>query len=100
MNYAMRLKGKKLEAAIVRSVYSGVAGACMCGCKGKHRYASAYRDQSSKARGYVVSDDEVSDRSITMIVNKINANLQDAEYDADYVAVDVGNRTYVAYLAS
>lgn len=65
---------KSIKVAAVASVYSGKPG-CMCGCLGKHTYASAHRDAASKRRGYKVDDDEVSDRTVKLIVGKINAAI-------------------------
>src|SRR5688572_19380799 len=55
----------------VHQVYSGATGKCCCGCAGKHTYSSKFQGFSSSHRGYAVSDDEVSDRSVKTIVNKI-----------------------------
>lgn len=64
----MRLQD--LTQADVLSVYSGRPGCC-CGCRGKHSYASATRDEASAERGYAVADDEVSDRSVATILRKV-----------------------------
>jgi hypothetical protein len=85
--------------SVVR-VYSGQRDRCCCGCAGKYRYASAFRDYGSQRRGYEVSDDEVSDRSVKIVLNKILANIDQAEFTdeyAPYVWVEVGNRQYIAY---
>ena len=55
----------------VAQVYSGKQGRCCCGCAGKHTYAKQYQAWSSKHRGYDVGDDECSDRTVKMIVRKI-----------------------------
>ena len=87
----------------VRSVYSGKNGCC-CGCRGNHRYASAFVDQASKDRGYQVTSDEVSDRSVKMVVNKVQKFFQDQAtdrvfWDDGFVSVDHGGRTYTVYFA-
>lgn len=81
----------------VKSVYSGKAGKCACGCAGKHSYASAWRETAGKSRGYAVQDDEVSDRSVAAIFAKLSA--AGAKFEDGHVWAEVGNRLYVAYLA-
>lgn len=87
----------KIELNEISSVYSGRNGACCCGCAGKHTYASQHREWAGKNRGYEVTDDEVFDRTVKMIVSKINANIDSAEDVGDHVALVVGKRLYVAY---
>ena len=60
-----------LDVKNVTRVYNGKLGACMCGCSGKYTTASAYREHVSKERGYPVSDEEVSDRSVKIIAKKV-----------------------------
>lgn len=90
----------------VVSVYSGRRGCC-CGCRGKHTYAKAHQAYGSQHRGYAVGDDEVNDRTVKLIVNKVLATRK-ATADSDHiVAVEVGEynkfasrdnrRTYVVY---
>jgi len=57
-----------IDKSQIRSVYSGRHGCC-CGCRGNHRYASAFAAEISKKRGY---EGDVSDRSVSIIVNKMN----------------------------
>lgn len=61
-----------IDKSTIRSVYSGRAGKCCCGCSGNHRYASKYREESGKTRGYPLLDEDVSDRSVSIIVNRLN----------------------------
>lgn len=85
----------------VASVYSGKNGKCCCGCAGKHRYASAHREWASHDRGYQISDDEVSDRSVMMIANKIKrlgARQDDPSDNHVYAESENGSRLYIAYL--
>lgn len=83
----------------VLSVYSGEANACCCGCKGKHSYrASAIaRAVASKKRGYKVDDDEVNERSVNFVVNKLNKNLDQVEDGGSYWSLDTFTRVYIAY---
>ena len=80
----------------VMSVYAGRPG-CMCGCRGKHTYASKYVCEASKDRGYEVTPDEVSDRTIKIIVNKLAKN-EDTEYDDGMFYLDTPTRSYVVYM--
>jgi hypothetical protein len=88
-----------LTPADVRSAYRGRANACMCGCKGKHYYVAALREEASTDRGYPVTDDEVSDAKVTKILRLVQAYAEDAEIDdSDIISVDVGSSAYVVYL--
>ena len=82
-----------MELGKVMKVYSGKPG-CMCGCNGHYRVASAH----AKAAGY--DADDVSDRSVKIIFNKIikdPAHKFDA--DANCVYVQTATRNLVAYFA-
>jgi len=88
----------------VMSVYSGRPDCCCCGCAGKHTYAYAHRAEASKHRGYEVDDDQVSDRTVKLIVNKMNRLFETGvkpDVDAkDFVSVVGGSRLYIAYFSS
>ena len=86
---------ERFKLANVASVYSGKRDACMCGCKGKYSYASAHRDWAAKNRGYEISDDEVSDRSVKTIFNKI-LEAGPIQEHAHQIYANVGGRSYVA----
>lgn len=82
-----------IDASKVVKVYSGRQG-CMCGCRGKYSFASKHAGQSPD---YYEADDSVSDRSVKLIVGKLNRDP--ATKIKDGIAwVDRGNRTLVAYL--
>jgi len=78
------------------SVYSGKAGRCCCGCAGKHTYASAHREWASKNRGYAVTDDEVDDRLVKIISNKVLKD-PDVEHEDSLSCVEIGNRLLIVY---
>lgn len=63
-----------LGAKDVLSVYTGKAG-CMCGCNGNHRYNPDHRAEASKDRGYEVSEDECSSRSVSLVLNKFKKDM-------------------------
>ena len=54
----------------VTQVYTGAHG-CMCGCKGKYRAAIAHADFVARDRGHALSKDEISDRSVKVVLGKI-----------------------------
>jgi hypothetical protein len=87
----------------VMSVYSGKDGYCCCGCSGKHTYASKYCKIASEDRGYKVNEDEISDRTIKIIVNKMNKILSETNAKPEkssspnYVSIVNGKRVYIAY---
>lgn len=94
---------KKVEIKDVRSVYSGKARSCACGCCGKHKYASALVFEANKNRGYEITADEVSDRSVAIIVGKINRAAEAGEKIDEhltYFAYENESRLYVAYLSA
>lgn len=84
-------------AADLLSVYSGKPGCC-CGCNGKHSYASAHQALAGEHRGYEVSDDEVSDKAVTRVFNKLVANASElvVEYPSN-VSFTTKTRIYIAY---
>lgn len=85
-----------MKNKVIVSVYSGIAGRCCCGCAGKHRYASEHREYSSKYRGYSVTDEDVSDRSVKIISNKV-LNDPDMKDEGDHAYVVKGNRLLITY---
>ncbi len=104
-------KARVLDPAQVAFVYVGGVTAdgrvkCMCGCSGKHTYASQHRAWSSADRGYDVGDKEISDRVVESVVRKINraflglieeaTNTERDEYSAEVI---IGRRFYYAHLA-
>ena len=88
----------------VSSVYSGINGRCCCGCAGKHTYSSQNRQWAEKHRGYPISDDEVNDRVVKMMYNKVARLLDNGQGDVtdepDFVSAVNGNRLYVVYWMS
>ena len=86
----------------VESVYSGRQG-CACGCRGKYFYASDFRVESGKRRGYSVHPDEVSDRMIAKVLNLLKKNASDVVFDDKYRTIfwwdkPGVDRTYTVYL--
>jgi len=97
----------KIKIDDVMSVYSGINGQCCCGCAGKHTYASKYQKIASKDRGYEVGDEEVSDRTVKLIVNKMNKYLAIPGNKPEYtnkkmlkelISIVKGEHLYIAYL--
>ena len=85
-----------IDADKVVNVYSGRQG-CMCGCLGKYSYASRY--QAARLVAGAVADDEVSDRSVRVIVGKLNRN-PNTKVEDGVAWVDVNGRRLAAYLTT
>jgi len=92
-----------LTPAALSSAYSGRPG-CACGCRGTYIYASAHRERMGRERGYALTDDEVSDRSVaTRLANARRAALNGASVQAygdedgrvTTVAVETDTRLYL-----
>lgn len=75
----------------VQSVYSGKANRCCCGCSGKHTHVADVN------RGYPITADEVNDRTVKIIFNKVMKAGAVKISDTCY-SVDTDTRTYVVYL--
>ncbi len=89
-----------VTTSMVRSVYSGKKGCC-CGCKGRHWYHPATRDEASKDRGYVVRDKELSVAQVTKVLRTVQAHEDLLMNDeVGIYSVEVGSRLYVVYLSS
>ena len=85
----------------VASAYNGRTG-CMCGCNGNYAYASNYREEAGKERGFVLSDDDVSDSKLKTRLNKLNKMIAAKDYDTldeyDFgVFVEKNGRTLGVY---
>ena len=80
----------------VRSVYSGLSGRCSCGCNGKYTYASQYRTDSEKRLGYQLTDDQINDRVVKMIFNRVAKNPD--HIDENILSYfDNGRRIWIVY---
>lgn len=86
-----------IELDRVSSVYSGKPGCC-CGCLGKHTYASAHRKWAGASRGYEIADEEIGDRTVKMIVNKLN-RCPDLRDGGNHYHATINGRLYIAYKA-
>lgn len=96
---------KIIDIDNVSSVYSGKAGKCACGCAGKHTYASKHVKWASKDRGYRVEEEEVNDRSVKLIVNRMNAIIESGDYEYPFredgfTSLESGDRLYIAYFVT
>ena len=78
----------------VYKVYSGRAGACMCGCAGKYSYTA--KGAVEQSPGYDVSD-RVNERSVKIITNKLLRNSRTERDEGTMVLVQNG-RILVAWL--
>jgi hypothetical protein len=80
----------------IKAVYSGRSGACCCGCAGKYSYAKATQVEAGIDRGYPVLDEQVSDRSVKIISNKV-LNNSDMIDEGTHAYVDNGKRIQIVY---
>ena len=80
----------------IKSVYSGKPGCC-CGCLGKHTYASRTKIKAGIKRGYPINNNEVNDRVVKIIVNKMNKRIGKVIEEKTYFHLDIGSRRYIAY---
>jgi len=65
----------KLEQII--SAYVGKPHKCMCGCSGEYYYTKANQKLGSEERGYEVTDDEVNDKKVMRVVNRMTKNASE-----------------------
>lgn len=92
----------------VQAVYSGKPG-CACGCRGKHSYPSSMKGLGVQIRGYAIGEEEISDRSVTTILNKVKKladlaedcegkKIGDNPIKGNIVAVETETRLYIVSL--
>lgn len=91
----------KIDREKVKSVYSGKDDHCCCGCSGTHYYASKHREEAGKRRGYAIADEEVNDKQVTRIINRIE-KLAEKGVTVDVIretclSVVDGKRLYIVY---
>ena len=84
----------------ILKVYNGRCG-CMCGCQGKYSYTKINQDLATQDRGYTVSDDECSDRSVKIIARKVLSN-PNVKFEDNYAYVEdrANNKMQVVYFNS
>jgi hypothetical protein len=83
----------------VIDVYSGKNKGCCCGCSGKYSYTERNRAVGGFVRGYEVSDDEISDRSVSIILNKMRKNASRVEKLSEtQYTLELGERLYMVML--
>ena len=93
-------KMPKISLDQISQTYIGKAHSCMCGCSGTYSYLKSSQKYGSKDRGYKVSDDEISERSVKFVLNKLKNNeMEGIQVIENYIfSYDIGTRTYVLYL--
>lgn len=99
----MNVSSVKVEQ--VKAAYRGSAHACRCGCKGTYRYTKAHQNSAGKARGYEVTDDEVSDKSVAQTLKIVQHQnmffpvaVEPGLGNEIWMDVQVGNRDYTVYV--
>lgn len=90
----------KININEIISVYSGKVNHCRCGCSGKHTYKESTREIASLERGRPVLDEEINDRVVKMIINKLNKNPNTIFEDYSHYSLETKTRLYIAYITS
>jgi hypothetical protein len=83
-----------LDTSNITKVYSGRAGACMCGCAGKYSYTAKGAVEDSP--GYDVSD-SVNERSVKIIAGKVLRNSNTDLKDPGYAVLKQNGRVLVVF---
>ena len=99
------MKRTEVKLSDVKSVYSGRAGACCCGCSGNYRYPSTVtKEEFMREHGRPLNCSEQNDVQVKRIVGLINKaileNNPTLDFGARYVAVEneANTRIYIVYL--
>ena len=84
----------------ISSVYIGKPDTCMCGCAGKYYYSEVNQKWSGNDRGYEITDDEVDDKKVQRVINKINKNspMEIQVLDGYIYTAIIGKTQYTIYL--
>lgn len=89
-----------LDAADILTSYNGKAGKCCCGCAGRYSYNPARMAEAAASRGYAVTPDKCSSRSIALALAKLKAAPAD-QIDIDpsgaYSSITAGARLTIIY---
>jgi hypothetical protein len=83
-----------VDISNITKVYSGKAGACMCGCAGKYSYTAKGAVEDSP--GYDVSD-SVNERSVKIIAGKVLRNRNTNLADPGYAVLEQNGRVLVVF---
>ena len=83
-----------VDISNITKVYSGRAGACMCGCAGKYSYTA--RGAVENSPGYDVSD-SVNERSVKIIAGKVLRNNNTDLSDPGYAVLKQNGRVSVVF---
>ncbi len=87
----------KVNASLVKHVYSGIDGRCCCGCAGKHTYSKASALAEKMISGNAPTF--INDRTVAAVIKKIETSENpDADFDdGSCVGTVIGKRVYIAY---
>lgn len=75
-----------LDLSNIIKVYNGKVG-CMCGCNGYYKVPAVNRELASKERGYAYGDEDVSDRSVKIIVKNVLSN-PNVKFEGNFAYVE------------
>jgi hypothetical protein len=80
------------------SAYIGKRDECMCGCFGTYYYLECNKDKASKSRGYPVSPEEVNEKRVKYVFNKIMGSQPHIEVINNYIFTAYqGDQQYTLY---
>ena len=83
-----------VDISNITKVYSGRAGACMCGCAGKYSYTAKGAVEDNP--GYDVAD-SVNERSVKIIAGKVLRNSNTDLNEPGYAVLKQNVRVLVVF---
>jgi hypothetical protein len=84
-----------VDISNITKVYSGKAGTCMCGCRGKYSYTA--HGAAEDGPGYDVSE-SINERSVKIIAKKVLSNPNTDHSDAGHAVLEQNGRVLVVFL--
>ena len=81
---------------IVRSAYRGKPG-CACGCNGDYVYTEQNRKIAGEWRGYTVDDNEIDEKKVSRILNKVKKHPDTVNYGS-HLSLQTQSRLYIIHL--
>lgn len=88
-----------INPATISCVYTGKPDKCMCGCSGKYAYTSLNANYSSKNRGYAVDAEDINDKRVERVINKMSKSPALCSNIKNYIFTKViGQTQYTVYL--
>ncbi len=86
----------KVTFGRVTHVYFGKVG-CMCGCKGKYKYASGYRDHNVLCNGHASPAENEDDRKCMFVLRLIQAAALNEKFTVTYGDIPSDKEHWASY---